>query len=71
MTITRVRQPHHPGRQTGWRRDPCAGQRPRYGVWDLYRKYAGSGGIKECQGQAAPGIFSLLSAIISSALFSV
>ena len=46
MTITRVRQPDPAGRKTGRGSDPCAGEPAEYGLWDLYRKDAGRGGIK-------------------------
>ena len=46
MTITRVRLPDYPERPSGGRRDPCAGEPAEYGLWDLYRKDAGRGGIK-------------------------
>ena len=46
MTITRVGLAHPPGRKTGRGGDPCAGERSDGGVRDLYREYAGSGGVK-------------------------
>ena len=46
MAITRERKPDYSGRQAGRRRDPCAGERSDYGVWDFYREYAGRGGVK-------------------------
>ena len=47
MTITRVRQPDPAGRQAGRRGEPCAGERFNGGVRDLYREYAGGGGVKK------------------------
>ena len=47
MTITRDRQPDYTGWQTGGRSDPCAGERPHTGVWDIYREYAGGGELKK------------------------
>ena len=41
----RVRKSHYPGRQARGRSNPCAGERSDNGVWNLYRKYAGCGGI--------------------------
>ena len=35
-------------------------------VWNLYRKYAGSGGINECQGEKCPWHFAVVYDIISS-----
>ena len=46
MTITRVRQPDPAGWQAGRRGEPCAGKRSDGGVRDLYREYAGGGGVK-------------------------
>ena len=46
MPITRVRQPDPAGRQVGRRGDPRAGERSDGGVRDLYREYAGGGGVK-------------------------
>ena len=46
MTITRVGLAHPPGRKTGRGGDPCAGERSNGGVRDLYREYAGGGGVK-------------------------
>ena len=36
MTITRERQSNYTGRETGGCSDPCAGERPDTGVWDIY-----------------------------------
>ena len=46
MTITRVGFAHIAGWKTHWGRDPCAGERSDGGVRDLYREYAGGGGVK-------------------------
>ena len=46
MAITRVGFANPPGWKTGWGGDPCAGERSDGGVRDLYREYAGSGGVK-------------------------
>ena len=54
MTITRERQPHHPGRQIGRRGDPRPCERSNAGIRDLYRKYAGSGRINDLTGAVAP-----------------
>ena len=47
MTITRVRQPDPAGRQADWSGHPRAGERSDGGVRDLYREYAGGGGVKK------------------------
>ena len=47
MPITRVGQPDPAGRKTGRGGDPCAGERSDGGVRDLYREYAGGGGVKK------------------------
>ena len=39
MTITRERQPHHSGRKTGGRCDPCAGEWSDERVRNFYWKY--------------------------------
>ena len=57
MTITRVRLTYHSGRETGGRGDACISGGPHHGVWDLYWKYAGRGGLIFRQGQIAPVFF--------------
>ena len=46
MTITRVRQPHHPGWETGRRRHPRPGQCPHPGLRHLHPKHAGRRRLK-------------------------
>jgi len=48
-----VGQPNYPKRQTRRRRHARPYQRSIEGIRNFYRKYAGSGGINECQGQFA------------------
>ena len=57
MTITRVRLTYHSGRETGGRGDACISGGPHHGVWDLYWKYAGRGGLIFRQGQIASVFF--------------
>ena len=57
MTITRERKSNPPGRQTGWRGDPCFSERSDERVWDFYREYAGGGGINDLTGAEAPVFF--------------
>ena len=58
MTITRVRQPDSPERKAHWSGYPCSGQRCRYGVRNLYRQYAGRGGVKSSPTPEGVGDFA-------------
>ena len=53
MNIKLERQSDHPERQADRRRHARPYQRSIEGIRNFYRKYAGSGGINECQGQFA------------------
>ena len=47
IDITPVRQPHHPRRKTGRRRDPCFSRRSHYGLRDIHRKHAKRSSIRK------------------------
>ena len=65
MTNTRERFPHRSGRKTYRCGHPRFCERPHKRIRDIYREYAGSGGVMFLTGEKFPCLFAVIYVIVN------